>query len=200
MIYYATLSIVKNEVATPNITVLLAAVFSIGAKEWLYRITRKTAIKSHSSALYANAWHHRSDALSSIAVVIGLISQEIGFEHGDQVAAIAVGLMIIWVGVKVIGEAMRELTEGAIDTNTIKQIEHIINSDTAIRQWHKLRTRTVGREIFLDVHVLVDPALNVAEAHEITQRLEDVLDEQLARPVNITVHIEPDIPELRKSE
>jgi cation diffusion facilitator family transporter len=178
--------------------VLIAATFSIAAKEWLYRVTKKAAIRSNSPALYANAWHHRSDAFSSIAVVIGFISLKFGFGHGDQTAAAAVGLMIILVGVRVIGDCMRELTESAIDTDTIEHIKKIINSDSSIRHWHKLRTRTVGREVFLDLHILVDPELNIAAAHEITERLENALDEEISRPVNITVHIEPDTPELRK--
>jgi cation diffusion facilitator family transporter len=198
MIYYATLAIARDEVTSPRFAVLIAAVISIVAKEWLYRITQKAAIASHSTALYANAWHHRSDALSSVAVVIGFISLEFGFGHGDQVAAIAVGLMIVWVGVKVIGDAFRELTEAAVDPDTIEHIKKIINSDSAIRQWHKLRTRTVGREVFLDLHILVDPDLKITAAHEITERLEKTLDEQITRPINITVHVEPDTPELRK--
>ena len=198
MIYYATLAIARDETTTPHLSVLLAAVISIAAKEWLYRITQKAAIASHSPALYANAWHHRSDALSSVAVLIGFISLEFNFGHGDQVAAIAVGLMIIWVGVKIVGDALRELTEAAVDPDTIEHIKKIINSDSAIRQWHNLRTRTVGREVFLDLHILVDPDLKITAAHEITERLEKTLDEQITRPINITVHVEPDTPELRK--
>ena len=198
MIYYATLAIARDEVTTPRLGVLVAAVISIAAKEWLYKATQKVAIQSHSPALYANAWHHRSDALSSVAVVVGFISLEFGFGHGDQIAAIAVGLMIIWVGVRVIGDALRELTEAAVDPDTIEHIKNIINSDSSIRQWHKLRTRTVGREVFLDLHILVDPELKITAAHEITERLEKTLDEQITRPINITVHIEPDTPELRK--
>jgi len=198
MIYYATISIAKDEVTVPRVAVLVAAIVSIISKEWLYRITKRAAIESHSPSLYANAWHHRSDALSSVAVVIGFISLLFGFGHGDQVAAIAVGIMISWVGVRVIGDTLRELTEGAVDQDTIEHVKRIINANSEIHQWHQLRTRMVGREVFLDVHILVDPNLNVAAAHEIAQSLEDTLDEQLTRPVNITVHIEPDIPALRK--
>ncbi len=198
MIYYATVAIARDVVTAPRFAVLIAAIISIVAKEWLYRATQKIAIQSHSPALYANAWHHRSDALSSVAVFIGFISLEFGFGHGDQVAAIAVGLMIIWVGVRVVGDSLRELSESAVDSDTIERIRDVINADSSIRQWHKLRTRTVGREVFLDLHILVDPDLNIAAAHEITESLENTLDEQIARPVNITVHIEPDIPELRK--
>jgi len=198
MIYYATMAIARDEVTTPKIGVLIAAIVSIAAKEWLYRATKKIAVQSHSAALYANAWHHRSDAFSSVAVAIGFISLEFGFGHGDQVAAIAVGLMIIWVGFKVIGDSLRELTESAVDQGTIERIEGIINANNQIHQWHKLRTRTVGREVFLDLHILVDPDLSVADAHQIAENLEETLDEQINRPVNITVHIEPDIPALRK--
>jgi len=198
MIYYATIVIARDEVTTPRLAVLIVAIISIASKEWLYMVTRKVAVQSHSTALYANAWHHRSDALSSVAVVVGFISLEFGFGHGDQVAAIAVGLMIIWVAVKIIGDSLRELTEGAVDEETIEHIRDIINANNQIRQWHRLRTRMVGREVFLDLHILVAPDLNVSAAHEISESLETALHEQIARPVNITVHIEPDLPELRK--
>lgn len=198
MIYEATLSIARDQPTSFHVSVLVAAIVSVAAKEWLYRVTKRVAVQSHSSALYANAWHHRSDALSSVAVVIGVVALGFGFTHGDQVAAIAVGLMIIWVGIKVAGDSVRELTEGAIDPETIERVKEIINSDSSIRQWHQLRTRTVGREVFLDLHILVDPDLNIAAAHEISERLERTLDEQITRPINIVVHIEPDIPELRK--
>jgi len=198
MIYYATLAIARDEMTIPRFGVLIAGIISIAAKEWLYRATQKVAIQSHSPALYANAWHHRSDAFSSVAVVIGFISLEFGFGHGDQVAAIAVGLMIIWVGVRIISDALHELTEAAVDPDTIEHIKNVINSDSSIRQWHKLRTRTVGREVFLDLHILVDPDLKITAAHEIAERLEKTLDEKITRPINITVHIEPDTPDLRK--
>lgn len=198
MIYYATVAIAKDEMTQPHFVVLIVALASIFSKEWVYRITQKVARESHSTSLYANAWHHRSDALSSVAVVVGFIALEVGFGHGDQVAAIAVGLMVIYVGVHIIGDVFRELVEGAADSETIKQIEQIIDANADVRHWHKLRSRTVGREVFLDVHILVDPELNVAGAHRISENLEKSLEEQVSRPVNITVHIEPDTPDMRK--
>ncbi|MBN1392982.1 MAG: cation transporter [Sedimentisphaerales bacterium] len=199
MMYYATAAIAKREETTAHVAVFIVAMLSIFSKEWLYRVTQKVAIQSHSTALYANAWHHRSDALSSIAVAAGFISLEFGFGHGDHVAAIAVGLMIVLVGVRVIGDCLHELTESAVDSGTIEHIRDIINADGSIRQWHKLRSRMVGREIFLDLHILVDPDLNIAAAHEIAENLERAVTEQMPQPVNLTIHIEPDIPELRKS-
>jgi cation diffusion facilitator family transporter len=173
-------------------------VISIIAKEALYQLTRKVAVSVHSTALYANAWHHRSDAASSVAVLIGFVAMRFGYEHGDQIAAIVVGLMIIFVGVRIIGGCLHEFAERAVDSETILRIERIISSEGRVRQWHKLRTRSAGREIFIDVHILVDPQLNITEAHEIAESLEEVISEQIIRPVNVMVHVEPDSPEQRK--
>jgi len=201
MIQKASLAAAKAPILTEtggiNLTVLLVAVLSIVVKELLYRVSRKIAVKTHSASLYANAWHHRSDALSSVAVAVGFIAMKFGFDHGDHIAAIIVGLMIILVGAKILGGCLHEFAERSVDTGTVAQIEEIIASECRIRHWHKLRTRTAGREIFLDLHILVDPALNITEAHEIAESLEDSMHAQIARPVNITIHIEPDSPELR---
>jgi len=198
MIYYAATAVVKNKITEFSSSVIIVAAVSIFVKELLYQVTRKVALKSHSTALYANAWHQRSDALSSVAVVIGFVSLRFGFRYGDQIAAIAVGLMIILVAFKLLGKCFQELTERAVDDETIEHIKKIIDANTSIHQWHKLRTRTVGREVFLDLHILVDPDLSITTAHQIAEDLESTLHKQIVRPVNITVHIEPDVPELRK--
>lgn len=198
MIYYAAAGIARGEVAEARAAVLVVAVVSVIAKELLYKTTKKVAIRLKSSVLYANAWHQRTDSLSSIAVVTGYISLRFGFDYGDQIAAIAVGLMIVLVGIQIIGDCLGELTERAVEPDTIEHIKSIIKANPSIHQWHKLRTRTVGREVFLDLHILVDSNLNVAAAHEIAENLENALHEEITRPVNITVHIEPDIPGLRK--
>ena len=203
MIQRASMAIVavrSGQVQVPQLSqsVLWVALLSIVAKEALYRMRKLVAVRTHSAVLYANAWHHRSDALSSIAVVIGFVSIRFGYIYGDQIAAIAVGLMIILVGVKVISQCLEELLERAVDAGTIEQIKRIIASERRIRQWHKLRTRSVGREIFLDLHILVDPQLSITDAHEIAEALEQEMHTQIVRPVNITIHIEPDSPDRRK--
>ncbi len=203
MIRQASLAIARSHSAEGAFeplpaSVLWVALVSVAAKELLYRATRKIAVATGSSALYANAWHHRSDALSSVAVVIGFITMKFGYEHGDHVATIVVGLMIILVAVKIIEGCLHEFAERAVDSGTMEQIKQIIGSEQRIRQWHKLRTRSAGREIFMDLHILVDPQLNITEAHEIAEALEDTMHAQMTRPVNITVHVEPDKPELRK--
>jgi len=197
-IYYAVADITRNHIRTPHLPVLIVAILAIIAKESISRVTKRVAIKTHSAALYANAWEQRSDAFSSLAVIIGYIAMKFGFHHGDQIATIVVGTMIALVGIKVIGGCIDELTESAVDSETIEHIKSVINADGQIRQWHNLRSRLVGRQIFLDLHILVDPDLNITAAHQIAQNLEDAVSNQITRPVNITVHIEPDIPAMRK--
>lgn len=204
MIYKASMRIAaqhshEDAVANMSYWVLVAALISIVLKEFLYRITQKVAVKTHSSALHANAWHHRSDAYSSIAVVVGFLSMRLtGYVHGDEIAAIAVGLMIIMVSIKIINGCLHEFVERAVDTETIAEIKKVIEAQPQIKDWHNLRTRTVSREIFIDMHILVDPNLDVVSAHNVAESLELSLHKQLKRPVNITVHVEPDLPELRK--
>lgn len=203
MIYTAAMNIarmqgVSDYVVTIRSTVIWVALFSVLIKELLYQWTRIVAVKTHSTALYANAWHHRSDAFSSVAVVIGAIAVKFGFSYGDQMAAIVVGLMVIMVGVKVFGGCLHEFSERAVDMQTVQKIEAILASERRVRQWHKLRTRSAGREIFVDLHILVDPDLNITEAHAIADVLERDLHQQIVRPVNVMIHVEPDLPQLRQ--
>lgn len=198
MIFYAARGIAAGRTVRPTYSILVVALFSIFAKEAVYKITKIAAVKYHSATLYANAWHHRSDALSSVAVLLGFIALKLGYRYGDQLAAVAVGLTVLLVSVQIISQCFGEFAERAVDTETVEHITNIINSNPQIKQWHKLRTRSVAREIFLDLHILVDKSLNVVDAHNITEQLEQTLHKELSRPVNITIHVEPDVPELRK--
>jgi len=99
--------------------------------------------------------------------------------------------MIILVAVRIIGDSFRQLTAQAVDSDTSLESEKIIASQNQIRKWHKMRTRVIGREMFLDMHILVDPDLSITEAHAVSERLEKKLHEQIVHPINITIHIEP---------
>ncbi len=204
MIYRAAADIahmhaMNRQTVIMPMSVLWIAMLSIAAKEALYQITRLVAVRCRSTAVYANAWHHRSDALSSVAVLVGAGAVRfLNYPHGDQLAAIGVGLMIILVAVRILGNCIGEFSEKAVDQETLRQIEAVIVGQPGIIHWHKLRTRSVGREIFLDVHILVDPQLNITEAHAISEKLETALHTQIPQPVNVMVHIEPNLPELRK--
>ncbi len=204
MIYKAAISISRMNASSDHQVqigagVIWTACLAVVAKEWLYRITRRVAMETHSTMVYANAWEHRSDVLSSIAVIFGAISVRYwNYPHGDQMAAIIVGIMILLVAIKILGDCFHELSERTVDSETLQQIQVLITKHPGVQQWHRLRTRMVGREVFLDVHILVDAALNIKDAHAIAESLETVLIENILRPVNVMVHIEPDLPELRK--
>ncbi|HOQ05908.1 MAG TPA: cation diffusion facilitator family transporter [Anaerohalosphaeraceae bacterium] len=195
----ARLSASEHPASFMPLAVLWIAALSIISKEWLYQITRRTAIRCHSTTLYANAWHHRSDAFSSVAVLVGAACVRfLNYPYGDHLAAIVVGLMIIFVAVRIFTDCLNEFSEQAADQQTLGQIKTILTEQPRIAQWHQLRTRRVGREIFLDVHILVDPQLTITEAHAISHELEVSLHNRLPRPVNVIVHVEPDLPELRR--
>jgi cation diffusion facilitator family transporter len=184
----------------PGIGVVAVALVSIVIKEWLYRRTARIARDVGSAALQANAWHHRSDALSSIAVLAGGIGGLAGYGHADQLAGLIVGLMVVMAGGRTLLRVLHELTEGGLSRGDLETIQRAIGAVAAVREWHHLRTRVVGRETFVDVHVLVDPALSIVEAHRISTSVETAVRRSCDKPVNMTVHIEPDVAEQRRNE
>lgn len=198
MVYYAAHDIATGSIKRTANLVLAAAILAVAIKEIIYRITKAVALKYHCPAALANAWHDRADALSSVAVIIGVVAQKFGFDYGDQVAAIVIGIMISLVAGGIMRDCLAELTEQAVDQATLDDIKGIIKANGEIRQWHHLRTRAAGREIFLDLHILVDPNLSISDAHDISEKLETALHNQLTRPANIIIHVEPDVPQLRK--
>ena len=191
MIYYAAMDIAAGNISKPSISVIVISAISVLLKELLYIITKKVAVKLNSAMLYANAWHHRADALSSLAVIAGVIAIYMGFEFGDQLAAVAIAMTIIVAGAGIVGKCFREVSEASVDDDLIEKIKELINTNDGVIEWHKLRTRTVGREIFIDVHILVQPQLTITQAHNISETLENKMHAEISRPVNITIHIEP---------
>ena len=194
----AVVALRAGTVNYPGIPILFIALISIIVKEWLYRGTIRVARDVDSAALHANAWHHRSDALSSIAVLAGGIGGLAGWGQADQVAGLIVGLMVIMAGWRTLVVVLHELTEGGVSRDEVAKIESAIESVEETREWHHLRTRRVGRETFIDLHVLVDPDLSVVDAHRISSDVEHALHAACNRPANVTVHIEPDVEEQRE--
>lgn len=190
-IYINGRSIILNEQSFPGPVVVIVAGISVVAKEILFFLTRKVSRKTQSSSLFANAWHHRSDSLSSLAVMIGGAAGLLGYGHADHLAAVVVGFMITGIGGKIIYEGMIELVEHSADEETISKIKDILDSENSIGSWHALRSRKLGGEVFIDVHVCVDPSLSVMESHKITNRIEEKIHSSLKNPVNILIHVDP---------
>lgn len=187
-------SLMINSYLTPGIPVVLIAIVSVISKEFIYQRTIKTAIELDSTALHANAWHHRSDAMSSIVVIIGAASSMYGFLPGDNIAGLFVGFMIFIVGAKFMYETGKELMETSVNKEIRSSIQSIIDGHPDVKGWHQLRTRKVGRELFIDVHLLVNSDLSVSAGHLIAEEVEKIVRQTLKRPANIITHVEPDIP------
>ncbi len=187
-------SLMINSYLTPGIPVILIAAISVISKEFIYQKTIKTAIELDSTALHANAWHHRSDAMSSIVVIFGAVSSMFGFLPGDNIAGLFVGIMIFVVGVKFMYETGKELMETSVNKEIRISIQSIIDGHPKVKGWHQLRTRKVGRELFIDVHLLVNQDLSVSDGHLIAEEVEKIVRQTLKRPANIITHVEPDVP------
>ena len=192
-IWSAGISIYSHEHNYPGFLILVIAGISVIAKEIIFHITRRISRETGSSALYANAWHHRSDSLSSVAVLLGGVASLFGWGQADHIATIIVGFMIMGVAGKIFYECLIELSEQSADKESIRKIESILAEDNDISNWHALRTRRLGGELSVDVHILVDPDLSVLKSHEISVRIENRVREELSKPVNILIHIEPNI-------
>jgi len=176
-------------------SILVVAVISLFFKEWIYQKTKRVANESGSTMLRANAWHHRTDALSSLIVLLGAVSILCGWVYGDQAASLIVGFMVVYAGGEIAIKCLHELGEACVDPATRKRLAKIVKTQPGVVLWHRLRARRVGRGIHMDVHILVDPELSVIEGHRIAQQVEDAIRAQMKKTVNIVVHIEPNLPE-----
>ena len=175
----------------PGVMIMAVAGLSILVKEGLYRVTCRTARRVHSTALQANAWHHRTDALSSVAVLLGGAATALGYPGGDKVAAVVVGAMVLMAALRILGRAFHELVEGALSEEEQRTIARAIESVDGVQGWHRLRTRRLGRQALVDVHIQVDPAMPVREAHDIATRVERTVSQALGERASVVVHVEP---------
>ena len=180
-----------NELRHEN-WLIAAAALSVLSKEALYWYTVKVAIDINSDLLKANAWHHRTDAFSSIVVVIGIIGAANGYFFLDSVAAIIVGILIIYIGWQLGFEATKELVDTSIDQEDIKALRVALSEIKGVNSVHTLRTRKVGHKKSADVHVQVNPFLSVSEGHIISVSVERVAKECIEELDDVTVHIDPE--------
>jgi cation diffusion facilitator family transporter len=187
-----------NELKYEN-WLIAAATLSILSKEGLYWYTIKIAKDIKSNLLRANAWHHRTDAFSSIVVVIGIIGAANGYYFLDSVAAIIVGIIIIYIGWQLGFEATKELVDTSIDQEDIKSLKKALSEIKGVNSVHTLRTRKVGHKKSADVHVQVNPFLSVSEGHIISVSVERVAKECIEDLDDVTVHIDPENDEEKEN-
>jgi cation diffusion facilitator family transporter len=197
LLWSAGASIFYHRQNYPGYVMLVMAAISVVLKEIIFFKTRKVSRKTDSAALYANAWHHRSDSLSSMAVLLGGVASLLGWGYADQAATIAVGFMIMGVAGKIFLEGIVELSEHSADRESIRKMEKVLSEEKDISSWHALRTRKLGGQLFADVHVVVNPGLSVIDSHKITMKIEEKVKKELSRPVNVLIHVDPDMTKKR---
>ena len=176
----------------PGQMALYAAIFSVLIKEALYHYTVRAGRRTGSKMLQANAWHHRSDAISSIVVVVGIGGTIAGLPYLDTIAAVVVGVMIAHVGWELGWPAFEELMDVGLGQESLVIVKDIIHSVDGVKAIHMLRTRSIGGEVAVDVHVLVEHWLSVTEGHMISQTVMDQLLEHVDEVGDVTVHIDPE--------
>jgi len=188
-----------GDITTPALFTLVVAAISILSNEALYHATRKVASKIRSPLLEANAWHHRSDAISSIVVFVGIGATYFGYPILDSIAAILVALMIAKIGLDLSRQSVQELVDTALEPEMVEQIRQTILNIDDVRELHLLRTRRMGQNALVDVHILVSPKLSVSEGHHITESVEYSLKKKFEEVNDVTVHIDPEDDETTAS-
>lgn len=185
----------------PSYMALVAALISVITKEWLFRITAKEGKKTNNQAVIANAWHHRSDAFSSVGTFIGIAGAIFLGDKWrvlDPIACIIVSLLIFKVGINLMRPAFAELLESSLPPETEKEIGKIIMDVQGVKRYHNLKTRKSGNYYIIDVHIKVDPTITIVVAHDIATDVEHSLKERWGSATQIMVHTEPYFPENRQ--
>jgi len=179
----------------PGSVALIMGFVSIFSKEALFHYTQAVARKSGSRTLEANAWHHRSDALSSVGTVIGVGGAMLLGDRWtvlDPAAAVFVSILVIKVGGSIGWNAFRELSDESLSRKTISDVERSIIRVKGVKSFHRIRTRSLGRYVTVDAHIQVDAAISVREGHTIATNVENSVRETLKNAAFVTIHVEPE--------
>ncbi len=178
--------------ALPGAAALVVAALSVLSKEILYRYTVFVAERHNSPMLKANAWHHRSDALSSVVVLFGVGGAMAGYWYLDGIAAIGVGLMIAKIGWELSWNAVRELVDTALEPERVDAIRKAILDTDGVVSLHILRTRRMAGEALVDVHIQVSPTISVSEGHYVSETVRRRVIAEIEEVTDVMVHIDPE--------
>ena len=182
------------DLEAPGSLALWAAVISILLKEWMFRFTARKGRELESPALTANAWHHRSDALSSIGAAVGIGGAVLlggRWTVLDPLASIVVGGMLIKVAWEIMRPSLGELTDESLPEKTESEILEVFHSFPDISEPHNLRTRRIGNRVAIEAHIRMDGDMTLQQAHDITSSIESTLKERFGNRTIVTLHMEP---------
>ena len=185
-----------GEIQTPGLVALVAAILSIAVKEGLYQWNSRVGKRLDSTAMVANAWHHRSDALSSIGSAVGIGGALIlggKWIILDPIVACVISVVIIVVAVKMSYPAIRQLTDASLPDDVEDRIVSIMESVSGVGNVHELKTRRNGPDYIIAAHLVVNPQMTVKEAHDITTEAEIRIKKEFGPKTQVSLHVEPDI-------
>lgn len=202
MVFFATAGVIlydsyqrlqsSTTLPAPALAGLLFAGLSIAAKEWIYHYTMRVARRLNSSLLKANAWHSRSDAITSVAVFIGIFAAQQGLAWMDTVAAIFVALFIAKIGFELCLDSLRELVDTAVPPERQEQIRECTRQVAGVKDITALRSRLSGGKMILELHILVSPRISVSEGHQLGQLVNRALLGRFSDVGDVIVHIDPE--------
>ena len=189
----AILALKQNNIQSPSLVAFVGAMLSIISKEWLYRYTVKKANMLKSPAVKANAWHHRSDAISSLPVAIVIIIAAIfpKLIWLDAIGAIVVSVFIIYPAYTIFKKSILSILDESVDSETLSKIEQIALQTKDVKEVHDIRTRKAGETFFVDMHILVDGNISVQEGHDISEEVKLNLMRSNEDILDVLVHLEP---------
>jgi len=176
----------------PTTPTLFIAILAIVTKESLFRWTLKVGRRAGNSSVIANAWDHRSDALSSLAALVGIAGARAGWPILDPVAAVVVSLLVMGAGWKICRGAVLELVDTSIPRSTREHISRVAREIPGVLGHHALRTRRVGQDIYVDVHIEVDPRLSVLQGHDVAKSVKEEILKRITDVADVLVHMEPE--------
>lgn len=177
-------------ISEPGAWALLVAAISVVSKEWVYHYTMRVADRLQSDMLRSNAWHSRSDAISSVIVIIGVTGAMFGWVYLDAIAAVGVAIMIVYIAIKMVRNGILELIDTGVEPKRLQTMTEVIRETEGVVDAHDLRTRLMGSNIYLDGHVLVDPKVSVSEGHRIGEAVRHRLKRAFDEISDITIHID----------
>lgn len=183
-------NIIKGTYSTPGIFAIFAAILSIITKEWMYHYTMKYAKQINSSSLKADAWHHRSDSLSSIGALIGIIGARMGYPFLDPLVALIICILIIKVSYDILKQSIAQLIDESASPNDVNDIANKILSIDGVIRIDSLKTRQYASKLFVDVEIAVDATLTVEDGHKIAQNVHNFIEED-ETVKHCMVHVNP---------
>lgn len=178
--------------AIPGALALGAAVISIVVKEWMYWFTRAAAKKINSGSLMADAWHHRSDALSSVGSFIGILGARLGFPILDPIASVVICIFIGKAAYDIFKDSIEKLIDKACDEETLKEMEELIKTQEGVIKIDLIKTRLFGSKVYVDIEIGVDENKSLQEAHGIAHSVHDVVENMFPEVKHCMVHVNPE--------